>query len=99
MESLAEDPLEDSMNASRDRDAQHPGMIFYAGKWRTPEGVERRHLQQRAWNEDYRATIHGQTTEAIGVLRRRIGTNELRLVAEQQQLDEVTVQLDRYEWS
>jgi hypothetical protein len=86
------------MNASMDPNVPHPGMLFVAGKWRTPEGVERWHLQQRRWNETYRATVHGHTTEVIGVLRRRIGTNELRLVAEQQQLDGLTAQLDRHEW-
>ena len=35
------------MIASRDRNAPHPGMVFYAGHWRSPASVERMRLTDR----------------------------------------------------
>ena len=34
---------------SRDPATARPGMVFYQGKWRSPESVERR----RVWKRDY----------------------------------------------
>ena len=35
------------MTPSRDRTVPHPGQVFYAGHWRSPESVERLRLTDR----------------------------------------------------
>jgi hypothetical protein len=62
-------------------------MLFIAGKWRTPEGVERRHEQQKVWNENYRATIHGHTTTLLSYLRQRIRAGEAQIASDARKLE------------
>jgi hypothetical protein len=42
---------------SHDPSVLHPGKIFYAGKWRSPEGVERHRESKRRYDASSRGII------------------------------------------